>query len=136
MPIAGHRYETGHGTISRIAWRFQRLLPTVLLPVCLAACRLSQLEALPLTVSVEASRTVAAPQDSITFVIRAAGGALIGITADYGDGTSDLFATGGARTASSTFRHAYTARGVYTVAATVTDVSAGQKSATIEIRVN
>ena len=101
-----------------------------------ASCVSTQLEALPLTVTVEASRTTAAPKDSILFVIRAGGGSLLGLTADYGDGTSDSFGTGGARTASVTFKHSYLTTGTYTVTATATDVAAGQKTATVQVRVN
>ena len=100
------------------------------------ACEATQLAPLPLTVSVEASRTTAAPQDSISFVIRAAGGTLLLLELDYGDTALDRFSPSGARTASVTFRHAYAARGAYTVTATVTDVQAGQKRATVDVRVN
>ena len=101
------------------------------------SCVSTALEALPLTVTVEASRTTAAPKDSILFVIRAGGGALLGLQADYGDGTSvDSFGASGARTASVTFRHAYLTAGTYTVTASAIDAAAGQKTATVQIRVN
>ena len=102
-----------------------------------AACDATPLEAIPLTVSVEASRTTVAPKDSIRFVIKAGGGALLALQADYGDGTSvDSYGTSGARTASVTFGHTYLTAGTYTVTATATDAAAGQKTATIQIRVN
>ncbi len=101
-----------------------------------AACEATQLAPLPLTVSVEPSRATVAPRDSISFVVRAAGGTLLLLEVDYGDTVLDQFATSGARTASVTFRHAYVARGVYTVTATVTEVQSGQRKATVDIRVN
>jgi hypothetical protein len=101
-----------------------------------ASCVSTQLEALPLTVSVDANRTTVTQQDSVIFTVKAGGGALIGLTAEYGDGTSDSYATSGARTATVTFNHKYAAAGTYTVTATATDVSAGQKTATVAIRVN
>ena len=103
---------------------------------CAGACEVTRLAPLPLTVSVEASRTTAAPRDSISFVIKAAGGTLLLLELDYGDTVLDQFSPSGARTASVTFRHAYAAKGVYTVTATVTDVQAGQKKATVDVRVN
>lgn len=102
-----------------------------------AACVSTQFEALPLTVSVEASRTTVVPRDSIHFVIKAGGGSLLALQADYGDGTSvESYGTSGARTASVTFSHAYLTAGTYSMTATATDASAGQKTATIQIRVN
>ena len=77
----------------------------------------------------------AAPGDTISFVATAQGGNLIGVETDYGDSTADQYATGGARNAKVTFRHAYEARGTFTVRVTVTDGVAGQKSATVEVRV-
>lgn len=101
----------------------------------LAACSAETLAPLPLAVSITASQTAAAPGDSISFEVIAQGGRLIGITTAYGDGTADQFATGGARTARVTFRHAFMAPGTYEVRATVTDAVAGPKEATIGIRV-
>lgn len=102
----------------------------------LAACAPATLEPKPLDVGVEANRTTAAMGDTVTFVVSAQGGALIGIEIDYGDNNIDQFGTGGARTARVTFRHAYSQPGTYTVKAVVTDATAGQKQATIEVRVN
>lgn len=112
-----------------------RLLLLGLLPLVCASC-LAPIEALPLTVTVEASRTTAAPQDSITFVVKAGGSALVGIQAEYGDGASDSFNPSGARTATVSFLHAYLAKGTYTVTAIVTDATAGQQKATVQVRVN
>lgn len=106
----------------------------LILVVC-ASC-LAPVEVLPLTVSVDANRTTAAPQDSITFVVKAGGSALVGIQAEYGDGASDSFFPSGARTATVSFVHTYLAKGIYTVTATATDASAGQQKATVQVRVN
>jgi plastocyanin len=102
----------------------------------LAACTPATLEPNPLDVGVEASRTTAAIGDTLTFVVSAQGGALVGVEIDYGDSVTDQFGTSGARTAKVTFKHAYSQPGTYTVMAVVTDATAGQKQATIEVRVN
>jgi len=99
-------------------------------------CTESMLEPLPFQITVAASRTTAAPGDTIIFVATVQGGALLGLDADYGDSTGDQFAAGGARTGKISFRHAYTARGTYTAKISVTDAALGQKDASVEIRVN
>ena len=102
----------------------------------LGACSGESLAPLPLDITLEASRVTAAPGDSISFQVSAQGGQLLGISATYGDGTEAHVATSSARTARVTFRHAYSAPGTYQVQATVTDAVAGQKAASVEIRVN
>jgi hypothetical protein len=101
----------------------------------LAACGRSSLDPLPLDIIVQASPATAAAGDTINFVVSAQGGNLLGLEMDFGDSKGDQFATSGARTARVTFRHAYVAQGVYQVRATVTDAVAGQKDATVEVRV-
>jgi plastocyanin len=100
------------------------------------ACSPSQLEPLPLEVTVAASRTTAAPGDTIAFIVTAQGGNLFGLEINFGDGGTDQFGTGGARTARHTFRHAYLQRGTYLVQVRATDALAGPKEATVEVRVN
>jgi len=100
-----------------------------------AACEAATLDPLPLTIGIEASRTTAAPGDTITFVVSAQGGSLVGVAMAFGDDSTAQFATGGARTAEVTFRHAYSSVGVYEARATVTDALAGDKSASVEVRV-
>jgi hypothetical protein len=113
-----------------------RLRLFVVLLSGLAAACLDKLEPLPLQVTVEASRTAAAPGDTINFLVVTQGGSLIGVEMDYGDTTGDQFGTSGARTARVSFRHVYSASGTFTVRATVTDANpANEKNATIEIRV-
>jgi hypothetical protein len=77
-----------------------------------AGCDTATLEPLPLHIGIEASRTTAAPGDTITFVVSAEGGSLVGIAMAFGDNITAQFATGGARRAEVPFRHAYTAVGV------------------------
>jgi hypothetical protein len=101
----------------------------------LVACGQSRLEPLPLEIKIETSRTTAAPGDTITFVVVAQGGVLLGIDVDYGDAGKDQYGTAGARTARVTFRHAYTSRGTYPMNAMVTDGTAGQKKATVDIHI-
>jgi hypothetical protein len=115
--------------------RTRRTLLRSLLLAGLLACGDAALEPLPLDVTVEASRATAAPGQSIEFVVNAQGGDLLGLHMDYGDGSAEQFGTGGARTARVTFRHAYSAVGVYQVRATVTDAVAGTKAASVEVRV-
>ncbi len=110
------------------------LLRSVLL-VGLAACGDGSLDPLPLEISIQASRTTAAPGEAINFVVTAQGGSLLGVAIDYGDTTTDLYGAGGARTARVTFSHAYTAAGTYQVRARVTDAIAGDKDATVEVSV-
>jgi hypothetical protein len=100
------------------------------------ACTESTLAPLPLDIALTASRTIAAPGDTILFVATVQGGSLLGLDADYGDSTADQYGTAGARTGKVTFRHAYTARGIFTAKITVTDATLGQKNASIEIHVN
>ena len=102
----------------------------------LAACTPATLEPKPLDIVVEANRSTAVVGDTVTFVVTTQGGALVGVEIDYGDSTIDQFGTGGARTARVTFRHAYLQSGTYTAKAVVTDAAAGQKQATVEVRVN
>ena len=102
----------------------------------LAACSAETLAPLPLGIGIEASRITAAPGDSISFLVTAQGGQLVGITTSYGDGTEHQFGTGGARTARVTFRHAFSAPGTYQVQATVTDAVAGLKDASVSVRVD
>lgn len=104
--------------------------------VALTACLDNALEPLPLTIGIEASRLTAAPGDTINFLVSAQGGSLIGVEMDFADGSTDSFATSGARTARITFKHAYLATGTFQVDAKVTDVNAGAKSATIQVMVN
>ena len=72
----------------------------------------------------------------VTFTVSAAGNNLVGVVMEYGDAGTDLYATGGARTARVTFRHAYDSAGTFTVRAIVTDATAGESEATTSIVVN
>lgn len=101
----------------------------------LAACGESTLTPLPLDIRIETSRTTAGPGDTISFVVIAQGGTLLGIDVAYGDSTVDQYGTAGARTARVTFHHAYTARGTYDMSAMITDGLAGQKKAAVEIHI-
>jgi hypothetical protein len=78
--------------------RFTSLLRSVLVGG-LVACGDGSLDPLPLSITLEASRTTAAPGQPIDFVVTAQGGTLLGITIDYGDDTADQRGTSGARTA-------------------------------------
>ena len=111
----------------------RRLLCFVL--VLLGACSAESLAPLPLAIGIVASRTTATVGESIRFEVTAQGGQLIGVTTAYGDGTAEHFATSGARTARVTFHHAFPAPGTYEVRATVTDAVAGEKEASVQVRV-
>jgi hypothetical protein len=115
--------------------RTRRTLLRSLLLVGLTACGDGSLDPLPLQVSIQASRTTAAPGDQISFVVTAQGGDLLGVEIDFGDTTTDQYATGGARTARVTFDHSYSAPGTYQVRTKVTDAVAGVREAGVEVRV-
>lgn len=104
--------------------------------ILLAACGSGSLEPLPFMVSMAATSSTPARGDSVTFTVNAQGGSLFGVQMSYGDGVEESFNTGGARTARVNFRHAFEAVGTYDVQATVTDASAGAKSASIAITVH
>ena len=99
-------------------------------------CSESTVEALPLEISVAASRTTVALGDTVVFVATVQGGSLLGLDADFGDQTTDQFGTAGAQTGKVSFRHAYATRGTFTVKITVTDAVAGQKADSIYVHVN
>lgn len=100
------------------------------------ACQSATVEALPLDLHIDLSRTSATPGDTIAVVTTAQGEALLGITIDFGDGAGDAYNTAGARTAKVTFKHAYRTSGTYTVTAAVTDGIAGQKTSSAQLRIN
>ena len=100
------------------------------------ACGDAALDPLPFQVGIDASRSTAAPGDTVTFIVTAQGGSLFGVEMDYGDASGEQYGTSGARTARVTFRHVYAATGAYQVEATVTDAVAGQKKASVSVRVN
>jgi hypothetical protein len=100
-----------------------------------AACSPSPIESLPLDITMQASRTKAAPGDTISFVATIQGSTLLGIQIDYGDGDTGLFAASGANTGKTTFTHAYKRAGTFTAKATVSDGTANQKSTSIEVRI-
>jgi hypothetical protein len=102
----------------------------------LVACTEYTTASKPFQVALDATPQVAAPGDSISFVVSASGGSLVGVEIDFNDGTTDLYPTSGAQTARVTFRHAYNERGSFVVRAVVTDALAGQKEATVEVLVN
>jgi hypothetical protein len=113
----------------------RRMVLALVLLVGLVACGDGSLDPLPLEITVQASRATAAPGDAIAFVVTAQGGSLVGVAIDYGDSNTDLYGVGGARTARVTFDHAYEAVGTYHVLARVADAIAGEREATVEIRV-
>jgi hypothetical protein len=131
-----------HDVTSRSSGRFAaiRMTSSIVFTLAIAcaalACGESTLAPLPLDITVAASRTTAAPGDTIAFVATVQGGSLLGLNVDYGDSSTDLYGTSGARTGKVTFRHAYTARGTFTAKITLTDATLGTKSASVDIHVN
>ena len=119
---------------------FRRIGATIFVALAVAfstlACGESTLAPLPLDITLTASRTTAAPGDTISFVATIQGGSLLGLDADYGDSSTDQYGTAGARTGRVTFRHAYGSRGTFTTKITLTDATLGQKSASVEVHVN
>ncbi len=113
----------------------RRILLGLLLVIGSVTCHAYELAPLPLDIAVTTNRPTAAIGDSVSFVIVSQGGSLVGVEADYGDGSGAVFATSGARTATITFKHVYAARGSFSVAFTVTDATAGQKTAKVVVTV-
>ena len=107
----------------------------VILAIVVAACGPESLAPLPFQVSISATPSTPARGASVTFVVTAQGGNLLGVEIAYGDGATETFGTSGARTATVTFHHAFLAAGAYPVEATVTDASAGVKTASVTVTV-
>ena len=129
-----------HDVKSRSSGRFAIRITAIFLSLAVmgvaVGCTESTLAPLPLDITIAASRTTAAPGDTIYFVATIQGGTLLGLNADYGDTATDIYGTSGARTGKVTFRHAYSARGTFTTTITLTDATLGTKSASVEIHVN
>jgi hypothetical protein len=116
--------------------RTRVLVALAALAFAASGCGFDTLEPLPLDITIIADKLVTLPSDSITFEIRAQGANLLGITVEWGDDTSYMLPTGGARTAEiSGIRHAYDVSGVYQVSAAVDDRAGARKSATLEITI-
>ena len=98
------------------------------------ACGSSDLQPLPLNVTLTADKTTAAVGDSIGFIVEGQGGSLFGFEVIFGDNTTTLIDARGARTVRATFKHAYKASGSYVVSVTLTDVQ-GTKDASLQIAV-
>jgi hypothetical protein len=131
----------GHEAAERFRNRTRMMRRTILALAALAAvavafaCGDNRLDPLPFQVSAAASSLSPSLGDTVNFVVTAQGGQLVGMTVDYGDNGTDMFGTGGARTARVTFRHPYAARGTFQFRATVTDALAGQLDATVDVKV-
>lgn len=110
-------------------------LLTSLLLAGLVACGDGSLDPLPLQISMQASPATAAPGQAVNFVVTVQGGNLLGVDIDYGDNSTDQRGAGGARTARVTFSHAYSVVGTYQVRGRATDAIAGEREATVEVRV-
>ena len=108
----------------------------VALGIAAIACRQTTEPPIALSVLLEANTATIPRGDTVTFEVTATGNNLVGVIIDYGDSSSDQYATGGALTARVTFKHAYSAGGTFTVRATVTDAVAGVKEASVAIVVN
>lgn len=101
-----------------------------------SSCRQTTEPPTDVTVSLIANTTVVPRGDTVTFTVIAAGNNLFGVVIDYGDATSDQYATGGALTARVTFKHAYAVAGSYTIRATVTDAILGERESVVSLVVN
>jgi PKD repeat protein len=106
-----------------------------LLLVGTVACGGEPLQPLTLAITIEANPIIAAPGQEVTFEIAAQGGQLMTLVVNYGDDSSREEPLRASRTAEATFRHAYTAPGVYTVTATVADAEQGSKEAQTSVDV-
>ena len=111
----------------------RRLLAGVTIIAALAAC-LEGTGPLPLDITIQAPAAVTTT-DSASFVVRAQGNTMLGIETSFGDGRVVDYPTSGARTATVTVRHRYSAPGTYDVTAMVTDAVLGQKTAVVQVTV-
>ena len=111
----------------------RRIVAGAVVVVALVAC-FKTVEPLPLGIAIQPPTNVTTV-DSVNFVVSAQGSQLVAIEMVYGDGETGFFNTGGARTASLTFRHRYTQSGTYDVTATATDAVLGTKSASVQVNV-
>ena len=102
----------------------------------LGSCRQTTEPPVPVVVTLETSRTTAVRGDTISFTVNATGNNLIGVVVDFGDQLGDQYATGGARTARVTFKHAFQSAGSFTVNVVVTDAVAGDKEASTSVVIN
>jgi hypothetical protein len=98
-------------------------------------CDTGALDPLPLAVEIQAVPEAVAPGDTISFLVSAQGGRLLGLVMEFGDGATDQRPTGGARSARLTFRHAYASAGTYTAIVTATDAVAGDARASVMVRI-
>jgi len=112
----------------------KQLIFAFALLIC-ASCRQTTAPAVGISVTLESSHVTATTGDTVTFIVRATGNNLIGVVIDYGDSISEQYATGGALTARVTFKHAFLAKGNYTVRAGVTDAITGEKEVTVLVTV-
>ena len=114
----------------------RRLTIGVFLLAAVTASCIDAIDPLPLDITMTASKATTVAADSISFVVNAQGNTLLGVEADFGDGSAAATQpTQGARTAKVTFRHAYTGIGTFQVTATVTDAVLGSKSATVQVQI-
>jgi PKD domain-containing protein len=112
-------------------------------PACLLVCLIGgltscarPLDPLPFDVEVTVDSAVVGPHESVKFVVTAAGGAILDIAIDYGDHIGEHYPTAPARTLLVRFEHEYAAAGHFTIRATATDVSYGNRSATLDVTVH
>lgn len=111
------------------------LLALLAVPAWLACSEVTFEGGGPLSFTLTADRTTAAPGDSITFSYNAVGSIIAGVVMDYGDGTADSLNTSGAQTASGRFVHAFSSAGSYTVVGTLIDNLQGPASDQVVVQV-
>ncbi|MFN8572166.1 MAG: PKD domain-containing protein [Gemmatimonadaceae bacterium] len=113
-----------------------RRLYSLLTALGIAACSTAPEAVAPLSLSLTSGTSTVVVGETVSMVASANGSNLVGLAVDYGDETTDSYATAGANSARVTFRHAYATRGTFTARVTVTDGTANQRQATLEIHVN
>jgi hypothetical protein len=98
---------------------------SVLAVLLVSACSsyTSEVPDRPLTVDLTAPRTTAGVGDTILFRVDATGKRLLGLIINYGDGRADSISTQNAQTATANIPYAYTAKGMFTVVATVIELT-------------
>lgn len=75
----------------------------------------------PVSLELTADLATVSPGGEVTFSYAAAGGSLVKLTVDFGDGSSTTVNTVGAQTASGRVKHTFQAPGSFTVVGTLED---------------
>ena len=103
----------------------RRALFLIVFATGLASC-LQATDPPPFQVSMQITRTSAAPGDTIVVLVDSQGPNIINMLVAFDDGDTTAFNVGGARQAQGVFPHAFTTIGNYRIRAKVTNADGNQ----------